>query len=346
MTFLAPAEGALAARSRRANADPRSYAVGLRIFAVHAALYFATLAGAVAPIPVAVNITFAMANGVFIALLFIIAHDAAHGAFLPGRRWNRWIARLAFIPCIHALSPWRVIHNRLHHGHTNLKGVDGVWAPMSKREYDAAHPVRRWLERVFRSPAGPLIYYFTYWPGRVLLPFGAELRGQWKRHVPDSAFAAIGFGVTLIGVLAAGKLFAPERPLWLIFAIGWVLPYSVWNYLMAFTIYLNHTHPAIPWFDNEADWRRCQGDLLDTAFPMMPVNIAPLYTKVMAHTAHHANMLTPVYALLQAQTALHRRQPRLIEYMLMPAAYLAIVRACKLYDFERRCWTDFEGRPT
>jgi omega-6 fatty acid desaturase (delta-12 desaturase) len=136
------------------------------------------------------------------------------------------------------------------------------------------------------------------------------------------------------------------RPLWLIIAIGWGLPYFVWNYLIAFTTYLNHTHPAIPWFDKEEEWRAHHGDLLDTAFPAMPINIAPLYTKVMAHTAHHVNTLRPVYALPEAQSALRARQPPLIEYVLMPGAYLAIVRACKLYDFERRCWTDFEGRPT
>ena len=26
--------------------------------------------------------------------------------------------------------------------------------------------------------------------------------------------------------------------------------------------------------------------------------------------------------------------------------YFDTARACKLYDFTRQCWTDFEGRPT
>ena len=101
--------------------DRRSTARGLAILAVHYALYLATLAGALAPLPLALNFVSALANGVFIALLFIIAHDGAHGSFVPGRRFNRAIARFAFIPCAHSLSLWRVIHNKRHHGRTNLK---------------------------------------------------------------------------------------------------------------------------------------------------------------------------------------------------------------------------------
>ena len=35
--------------------------------------------------------------------------------------------------------------------------------------------------------------------------------------------------------------------------VAWVIPYTVWNYLMAFTTYLNHTHPKIAWFDDESN---------------------------------------------------------------------------------------------
>ncbi|MDB6119303.1 MAG: hypothetical protein JWO08_3084 [Verrucomicrobiaceae bacterium] len=29
-----------------------------------------------------------------------------------------------------------------------------------------------------------------------------------------------------------------------------------------------------------------------------------------------------------------------------PWQYLELCRVCKLYDFERHCWTDFEGKTT
>ena len=76
--------------ARAGSDDPRSLVRGLSLFAVHASLYVATLIGAVANFPLPVNILFGAANGVFIALMFIIGHDANHMCFVPDRRWNRW----------------------------------------------------------------------------------------------------------------------------------------------------------------------------------------------------------------------------------------------------------------
>jgi omega-6 fatty acid desaturase (delta-12 desaturase) len=329
------------------SVERRSLRTGLNVFGIHSVLYLATLLGALAPLPLALNVAFAVANGVFIALLFIIGHDAGHGSFVPGRSWNLWFSRIAFIPCVHSASLWRVIHNKHHHGRTNLKGVDGVWAPMSVEDYKAAHPLRRMLERIYRSAAGPLIYYYiAFWIHRVLLPLAPEVRGAWKRHAPDSAFALAGFMFTLSAIMVAGKSLTPDRPLWLLLAVGWVIPFAVWNYLMAFTTYLNHTHPAIPWFRDEASWRTYRRVLTDTASVKMPVDLVPLYTKVMAHTVHHVQQGVPVYALPEAEAELKKGYRGLLEYTLAFGTYKAITKSCKLFDFERMCWTDFNGVPT
>jgi acyl-lipid omega-6 desaturase (Delta-12 desaturase) len=329
--------------------DKRSTARGLGILAVHGAIYLATLFGALAPLPLWANIIFALGNGVMIALLFIIAHDGAHGAFVPGRKMNIWIARFAFIPCVHAASLWCTIHNKLHHGYTNLKGMDGVWEPMSKAEYDAASLPRRILERIFRGPLGPFVYYYwAFWPHMTLLPLGKAVRMNWPRHLSDSVFAISGFAVTITLIVAAGEWLTPERPLWLVLLVGWVIPYTVWNYLMAFTTYLNHTHPAIVWFDDMAMWRRHHPNLLDTANVRMPfpLNRIALYDKVMSHTAHHVQTTAPVYALPDMQAGLNSRFTSLVDYKFSIREYFRILRVCKLYDFERRCWVNFRGVPT
>jgi omega-6 fatty acid desaturase (delta-12 desaturase) len=329
--------------------DKRSAARGLATLGVHFGLYFATLAGALAPLPLWANIVFALANGVLIALLFIIAHDGAHGAFVPGRKMNLWIARFAFIPCVHAVSLWCTVHNKLHHNYTNLKGRDGVWEPMSKAEYDAASWPRRMLERVFRGPFGPFVYYYyAFWPHQTFLPLAGPVRMNWPRHLSDSVFAISGFAVTLVVILTAGEVLTPDRPAWLVLLVGWVIPYTVWNYLMAFTTYLNHTHPAIVWFDDMAMWRRHHPNLLDSANVRMPfpLNRIALYDKVMSHTAHHVQTTTPVYALPDAQSGLNARYTSLVDYKLSVREYFRILRVCKLFDFERRCWTDFRGVPT
>ncbi|HEY6578528.1 MAG TPA: fatty acid desaturase [Rhizomicrobium sp.] len=307
-----------------------------------------TLLGAIANFGIPVNIMFAVANGIFIALLFIIGHDGCHGSFVPQRKWNLWLARLSFIPCVHSASLWRRIHNELHHQRTNLKGVDKVWAPMSKAEYDAASPFRRWLERVYRGPFGPVIYYYgEFWLYRLVLPLAPETRAQWRRHLPDSLFVLTGFALTLVAIAVLGRALAPERPLWLTLATGWVIPYAVWNYIFGLTIYLNHTHPNIPWFRDEGSWSFHRGNVLGTAHVKLPRFLVPLYSDALAHTAHHADVALPVYALPPAQALLKSAYgAELQEYPLSFAEYRKIYTACKLFDFDRMCWTDFHGAPT
>jgi acyl-lipid omega-6 desaturase (Delta-12 desaturase) len=335
-------------RARVLEPDPRSLSRGFGLFLVHILLYLATLLGAVANFGLPVNILFGAANGVFIALLFIIGHDGCHGSFVPQRGWNLWFARLAFIPCVHSVTLWRRTHNEMHHFRTNLKGIDQVWAPMSKAEYDSVSPFRRWVERVYRGPFGPFVYYYgEFWLYRLVLPLAPETRAQWKRHLPDSLFAIAGFIATLVAIGLLGSVLAPQRPLWLTYATGWVLPFAVWNYLMGLTIYLNHTHPAIPWFRDEETWSFHAGNVLGTTHVKLPRRLAPLYSDALSHTAHHADMRLPVYALPEAQAELERTfTGRVQEYAFSPAEYRRIYTACKLFDFDRMCWTDFDGTPT
>ena len=335
-----------AARTKRE--DPRSLKHGLEIFAVHVLLYFATLLGAIANFALPVNLLFSVANGVFIALLFIIGHDGCHGSFVPQRSWNRWLARFAFVPCVHSASLWRRTHNEMHHHRTNLKGFDRAWAPMSKAEYDSASSFRRWLERVYRGPFGPVIYYYReFWLYRLVLPLAPETRTNWKRHLPDSAFVLAGFALTLFTIVSLGLTFAPLRPFWLTFVLGWAIPFAVWNYVMGLSIYLNHTHPNIPWFQDESSWTFHRGNVRSAAHVVLPRYLAPLLSDVLAHTAHHAEVTLPVYALPAAQAKLKSAfETEVQEYPFSLSEYRKVYRACKLFDFERMCWTDFEGVPT
>jgi len=330
------------------DVDRRSLARGLLLFVLYGVLYFATLIDAIAPFPLLLNVLSGIGNGICIAMLFIVGHDCCHGALVPGRRWNLWLGRFAFIPVIHSVSLWRLAHNQHHHGRTNLKGVDPVWAPMSPAEYAAASPARRWLERVYRSAFGPVIYYYCeIWIPLMLLPVSRSARVEWKRHLPDSIFVIAGFAAT-IGILCFfASVVAPQRPLWMIVLLGWVVPYASWNYLAAATVYLNHTHPDLPWFRDERSWSSYNGNVLGTMHVKMPIDIFPLYTDVMAHVAHHTNVRTPVYALPDEQKALKARFGADVkEYTLSVREYRRILSACKLFDFERMCWTDFSGVAT
>lgn len=335
-------------REERLAVTDKSLTVGLAILGVHLALYAATIVVAVAPLPLAVNIAAGVVNGILIGMLFIIGHDASHGSFVPGKRWNQALARIAFLAPAHSASLWDIVHNRIHHGRTNLKGFDYVWAPMSKAEYDKARPFRRWLERVYRSPFGPLVYYYIeFWVPKVVVPWSPESRDQWRAHVPDMVFVLGGLLATIAIVGGLGAWLAPERPLWASIVLGWVIPFAVWNYIMALTIYIQHTHPSVPWFSDEETWTSYDGNIRGSTHVELPVVVAPLWNMVLGHTAHHVMPSIPIYKLPRAQKRLLARYgDDIAQVKLWPSTYLAITRACKLFDFERMCWTDFEGRPT
>ena len=123
--------------------------------------------------------------------LFIIGHDAAHNAYVQSKRWNGVIGRLAFFLPLHGFSMWVALHNRYHHGSLCLKNEDDVWCPLSYEEYQNASPLRRWLERVYRSAWGKGLYYLIeMWSKWVVIPLSDRIRPQWIRNCGSGASSA------------------------------------------------------------------------------------------------------------------------------------------------------------
>jgi omega-6 fatty acid desaturase (delta-12 desaturase) len=332
----------------RAEVTEKSLGRGLWLLGIHYFLYFVTLTVAVAPLPVIVNIAAGVANGALIGLLFLIGHDSGHSAFVPGRALNRWITRLVFLPCLHSRSQWEVVHNRTHHRYTNLKGFDYVWAPMSKEEYDRVSTPRQFLERVYRGPFGPLIYYwFEFWLPKLVIPVTKQMRAEWKSHLPDSFFVILIGGGLVASIGVWGSFLSPERSLWLVMLLGWLIPFVVWNYLMALSIFLQHNHPKVPWFDDRNEWSFYGGNIRGTAHVDLPFDFLPLFKWVMLHHAHHALPSIPGYKLNEAQAKLIEAYgDDVVRYRFSVGEYRDIYRKCKLFDYDRKQWLDFDGKPT
>lgn len=320
----------------------------------YAALYFATLFLALARIPgpealsLVINIAAALLNGLAIGLLYVIGHDCVHQAYFRTSLMNKIFGRLTFIPCAHSFTQWEIVHNRNHHGKTNFKGVDYVWSPMDVDEYRAAPPHRRALERLYRSALGPMPYYLLeFWAKRLVVPATKEMRADWRRHLPDSLFVTGTLTATILGVLAVGKALQPDRSLILVAALGWIIPYLTWNYLVGLSTYLHHTHPGVHWFADPSRWSFYRGVIRGTTHSVFPHWVGLLFANAMEHTAHHALTAIPVYKLPDAEKKLLARyKGAVVEQTFGPRGYAAIVKACKLYDYRRQCWTDFKGEPT
>ncbi|WP_334153425.1 fatty acid desaturase [Tepidimonas sp.] len=287
-----------------------------------------------------------LAAGFTIGRLFIIGHDACHQSYTPHRGLNKLLGRIAMIPSLTPYSLWEVGHNVVHHGYTNLKGVDFVWAPLTKAEFDALSPARRVLERIYRSGWGPALYYFIeMWWLRMFFPRKTYMGTRRPEFLWDGVFV-LGVALLWIGGMVWAAL-AAGQSVWLQVVMGFVVPFVFWNAMIGFVVYVHHTHPAVQWHDDKVAWAKAAPFVSTTVHLEFPLKIGALMHHIMEHTAHHVDMSVPLYKLKQAQKKLEDMLPgRIIIQRFSWRWYFDTARRCKLYDFTRRCWTDFHGRPT
>ncbi len=326
-------------------ADRRTL-LALGLLATDLLLYAVFLTGTVLLEALWARLLCGMAMGFMIGRLFIIGHDACHQSFTPYRRLNRWLGRLAFLPSLTPYSLWEVGHNVVHHGYTNLKGVDFVWAPLTKAEFDALRPGRRWLERVYRSGWGPALYYLIeMWWLRMFFPSRAHMATRRREFRLDSLLA-LAAGVAWVGGLVGAAL-ALGRPVLPMLVCGFGVPFLFWNAMIGFVVYVHHTHTEVRWHDDKTAWGSAAPFVSTTVHLVFPWRVGALMHHIMEHTAHHVDMSIPLYRLPGAQQLLEQTLPgRIVVQRFSWRWYFETARRCKLYDFQRGCWTDFKGQRT
>lgn len=317
------------------------------LLALDYALFLALTAGTVLFDSAWLKLACGLASGFVIGRLFIIGHDGCHQSLTPHRRLNKWLGRIAFLPSLTAYSLWDMGHNVVHHGFTNLKGVDFVWAPLTQDEYKALPPVRRAFERLYRSGWGPGVYYMIeIWWKKMMFPSKQVLGNTARPIFLKDCLLVSGFAALWFGALVAAALVA-DQSLWLVLGAGFVVPLLFWFNMMGFVIYGHHTHVKVQWHDDRAAWQRAQPFVSTTVHLTFPLKVGALIHHIMEHTAHHVDMSIPLYKLKEAQKMLEHLLPeRIIIQRFSWKWYFSTARACKLYDFTRQCWTDFKGAAT
>ncbi len=324
----------------------KSTLLPLLLLAFDFALFFAAIAATVLLEAPWAKIGMGLVAGFIIGRLFILGHDACHQSFTPHRRLNRVLGRLAFLPSLTPYSLWDIGHNLVHHGQTNLKGFDFVWAPYSLEEYQALSPTRRLMERLYRSGWGPGLYYFIeMWWLRMYFPSKTYMGARRPAFFWDSLLVTV-FAVLWIGVLAFVAR-QTEQSLVLTIGAGFVAPFVFWNFMIGFVVYAHHTHTAVAWYDNKTEWTQAQPYVSTTVHLIFRFRIGALMHHIMEHTAHHLDMGIPLYRLKEAQKFLEAHLPgRIIVQPFSWDWYFRTARLCKLYDFKAKCWLDFHGQPT
>ena len=309
-------------------------------------LYAASMSGVVLLTPWWAKLLCGLAAGVVIGRLFIIGHDACHQSYTAFRGLNKALGRIAMVPSLTPYSLWQAGHNVVHHGYTNLKGVDFVWAPLTAAEYAALSPARRILERIYRSGWAPWLYYLVeIWWLRMYFPRTSYLGTRRPEFFWDGVFVTATALLWVGGLVAAAV--ATQQSVWLLLGFGFLVPFLLWNALIGFVVYVHHTHTAVQWHDDKAEWAKSAPFVSTTVHLTFPLGFGRVLHNIMDHTAHHVDMSIPLYRLPGAQQLLEDTLPgRIIVQGFSWHWYFDTARRCKLYDFTRRCWTDFAGHPT
>jgi omega-6 fatty acid desaturase (delta-12 desaturase) len=324
----------------------RSTAVACGLFMKDLGIYSAAVAGAVYFENPALKAVCAVIAGGVISAIFVIAHDAAHGAYTDSKLLNRLIGRIAFLPALHNYGLWQIAHNRQHHRVTNLKGRNS-WSPLSKAEYDALPAWRRMVERLYRSPLGLGVYYLVerWWKDKFFPTervVGKHQAVYWLDFALVLAYLAI-----FLGGLAIAGTRLPQTGPWGAVLWGFVVPFAVWNSAMGFTVYLQHTNLRVPWFDDLDQLLKLDGQHDVTVHVRFPRWYGHISHDIMEHPVHHLAPKIPLYHLKQAQDALAGLLgDRLISERFTLGGFLRTMARCKLYDYTNHRWLDFQGRPT
>lgn len=318
----------------------------LLLVAFDFAVFLALLAGAVWPgLPWWLQLAFSVLAGLWIGRLFILGHDACHQALTPSRTLNRIVGRLTFLASLTPYSLWEIGHNVVHHGYTNLKGVDFVWAPASVEEYRAMPAWRRMLERVYRSGWGVGLYYLIeIWWLKMYFPSRRQMPAQRGIFVADNLLVSL-HALLWIGAALTVAADTDQSALWLV-TTGVIVPFLVWNTLIGFVVYVHHTHPEVEWYADKGAWAASAPFVSTTVHLQFPARFGAFLHHIMEHTAHHVSMSVPLYRLRAAQALLEEKLPgRITIQRFSMRWFFATARRCKLYDFESRRWLDFAGRP-
>ena len=319
----------------------KSTATALRLIAVDYALFFAGIVLVAAPTHWLVKLAASLLVWVQIARLFIIGHDACHQSLTASRSLNKWLGRLVFLPSLTPFKLWELGHNIAHHGFTNLRGKDYVWAPFSPTEFAQLPRARQWLERYYRSGSGHWLYYLIeLWWKKLFFPSRREVGGSRSFFIGDCLAVSV-FGVAWVGTLIAAA-YLTQQSAWLLVALGFVLPFVMWNGLMGFVIYVHHTDPQVCWYQDGKAWAKAQPHLTATIHVQFPRYIGAVLHNIMDHPAHHLDMTIPLYQLQAAQKHLDVLVPgQILKRPFTWGRYWACTRTCKLFDYEAGLWVPF-----
>jgi omega-6 fatty acid desaturase (delta-12 desaturase) len=319
---------------------------GVFIFGVDYAIFWLAVAGAVLLPELWMRILASILAGVKQANLIVLAHDAAHGNMARSSRLSAFIAVCTLTPCLFNYRVWIWDHHRLHHPHPS-SFMNEAWRPLSMAEWREASWGRRLRERLYRAPI--MINFGCY----LLAVREQVIREYWRSNGPAERRRAGWFYALLFtylavlwGTLLAAPLYSGVGSLqaWV---LGFALPFFIFNTMFGYATYFQHTHVALPWYREPSLQERLDRQEFMAAAQVYPGWFSAFNYHVFYHVVHHVHPRIPVWRMKDAFVELQRLAGAVVVVDNFTSRFfLDTLRRCKLYDYDRHCWLDFDGRAT
>ncbi|GJN81796.1 hypothetical protein PLIIFM63780_005332 [Purpureocillium lilacinum] len=254
--------------------------------------------------------------------LWVLGHEAGHGAFCSNRILGDAIGFLIHSFLMSPFFSWRSTHSR-HHIYTNHLAKDHIYVPPKKDDYkemikgkvsveeiteDA--PIVLVLRLIVQQVCGWPTYLFTHissgdkaalrpstwwWSNSHFDPWGTLFRA-------DEFWSVVASDVGLLGMCFLLYKLAGMYGWWTV-TWAYILPLMWVNHYIVIITYLHHTHPDLPKFA-EGSWTYLRGALStvdrDPGFVLRHL----MHHIVDLHVVHHLFPKIPHYHAQEATDAI------------------------------------------
>lgn len=283
-------------------------------------------------------------TGLSISGLFILGHDACHGALFASKRLCRAFGRILMLPSLHIYKAWDMGHNRVHHSFTIREHKDFVWHPLTAQEYRELSRLQKVMHRIEWSVFGAGIYYLleVWWKKMVVLRPSKKLAQPIKE---DKRFVLYFLLLSIIGAVAIGQIVGASAVyvLWVWCKVV-IVPWLIFNHIIGATVYIHHIQPGIPWHADGL-WSKFKGQVEGTTNIRVPALLNLFFHNIFIHIPHHVDPRIPFYNLPAAAEVIKEHyRDKVHDQPFKFRDYLRATKCCKLYDFAGNVWSDYRGR--
>jgi len=286
---------------------------------------------------VAVKLIGGLISGVATAMMFVWAHDAAHGSLFKSSKVAEILGTIVMLPSLNIYRMWAYGHNKVHHGFTSFSPIDWIWRPLTPKQYQDLSTFQRSLYRVERHFLTCAFHYLRRIWWAEMLRFNPGKDKKHRRYYRNGKYLVLMYAISasMLAYYFAGGIIG------IISAV--ILPFIVFNYFIAMIVYLHHTHPDIPFFDLKKEWSRSVSILYCSTIIHCSKLSRLLLHNIMTHIPHHLDIRIPFYHLPKAYEALKKEYGNCFhEYRFTWNEVRKIFKQCKLYDFETNVWMTFK----